>query len=124
MFNKVFLNFDFFIHSYMLPVFSDVPAPGRELKDSRGAGDEHGEQEEHDECDERDREDDLDDEPIFTCDNCQQDFDCLAQLTEHKSNYCPAGKTVQLEYLCILLFHICCLEFCLPCLTVNNHHSH
>uniref|UniRef100_A0A3Q3VWE4 Zinc finger protein 423 n=1 Tax=Mola mola TaxID=94237 RepID=A0A3Q3VWE4_MOLML len=74
----------------MLRVFSDVPAPGRELKDSQGAGDEHGEQEEHDECDERDREDDLDDEPIFTCDNCQQDFDCLAELTEHKTNYCPA----------------------------------
>uniref|UniRef100_A0A8B9RD98 Zinc finger protein 423 n=1 Tax=Astyanax mexicanus TaxID=7994 RepID=A0A8B9RD98_ASTMX len=40
--------------------------------------------------DERAGEEDLDDESIFTCDNCQQDFECLADLTEHRTNHCPA----------------------------------
>ncbi|KAM8892539.1 zinc finger protein 423 isoform 1-T1 [Spinachia spinachia] len=43
---------------------------------------EDGEPEDHD--------DDLDDESIFTCDNCQHDFDCLAELTEHRTHHCPA----------------------------------
>lgn len=71
-------------------VFSDVLASDRDHKDGQGAGAEDGEQEEHDE---REHDDDLDDEPIFTCDNCQQDFDCLAELTEHRTNHCPAGRT-------------------------------
>ncbi|XP_067246392.1 zinc finger protein 423 isoform X1 [Chanodichthys erythropterus] len=41
--------------------------------------------------DERVGEEDLDDDSIFTCDNCQQDFECLADLTEHRTNHCPAG---------------------------------
>lgn len=75
-------------------VCSDILASDREAepKDSQGAGAEDGEQEEHDERDDRDHDDDLDDESIFTCDNCQQDFDCLAELTEHRTNHCPAGK--------------------------------
>ncbi|KAI4825017.1 hypothetical protein KUCAC02_020722, partial [Chaenocephalus aceratus] len=64
-----------------------VPASNREadLKEGHGTGAEDGEHEEHD-----DRDDDLDDENIFTCDNCQHDFDCLAELTEHRTNHCPA----------------------------------
>lgn len=75
-----------------LSFFLDVPASDREPKDGHGANAEDGEQEEHDDRDDRDHEDDLDDEPIFTCDNCQRDFDCLAELTEHRTNHCPAGK--------------------------------
>uniref|UniRef100_A0A4W6DFZ8 Zinc finger protein 423 n=1 Tax=Lates calcarifer TaxID=8187 RepID=A0A4W6DFZ8_LATCA len=69
-----------------------VHASDREAdpKDGQGTGAEDGEQEEHDDRDERDHDDDLDDESIFTCDNCQQDFDCLAELTEHRTNHCPA----------------------------------
>uniref|UniRef100_A0A671M5E0 Zinc finger protein 423 n=1 Tax=Sinocyclocheilus anshuiensis TaxID=1608454 RepID=A0A671M5E0_9TELE len=57
-------------------------------KESRVAG-EDGEQSvtSHDE---RVGEEDLDDDSIFTCDNCQQDFECLADLTEHRTNHCPA----------------------------------
>ncbi|XP_015252859.1 PREDICTED: zinc finger protein 423-like [Cyprinodon variegatus] len=65
-------------------VQTDVPAPNRELELKEGQGGEDGEQEERD-------DDDLDDESIFTCDNCQQDFDCLAELTEHRTNHCPAA---------------------------------
>ncbi|KAK2841915.1 hypothetical protein Q5P01_012115 [Channa striata] len=61
-----------------------------EPKEGQGAGMEDGEQEEHDDRDDREHDDDLDDESIFTCDNCQQDFDCLAELTEHRTNHCPA----------------------------------
>uniref|UniRef100_A0A665V1M8 Zinc finger protein 423 n=1 Tax=Echeneis naucrates TaxID=173247 RepID=A0A665V1M8_ECHNA len=73
-------------------VQTEVPASDRETehKEGQGTGAEEGEQEEHDERDERDHDDDLDDESIFTCDNCQQDFDCLAELTEHRTNHCPA----------------------------------
>ncbi|XP_066569569.1 zinc finger protein 423 [Amia ocellicauda] len=35
-------------------------------------------------------DDDLDDEALYTCDNCQQDFECLAELTEHRTHLCPA----------------------------------
>ncbi len=64
-------------------------------KESRAAG-EDGEQSvtSHDE---RVGEEDLDDDSIFTCDNCQHDFDCLADLTEHRTNHCPAG-------LCVCVF--------------------
>uniref|UniRef100_A0A8C1EFI7 Zinc finger protein 423 n=1 Tax=Cyprinus carpio carpio TaxID=630221 RepID=A0A8C1EFI7_CYPCA len=57
-------------------------------KESRAAG-EDGEQSvtSHDE---RVGEEDLDDDSIFTCDNCQHDFECLADLTEHRTNHCPA----------------------------------
>ncbi|XP_047207953.1 zinc finger protein 423 isoform X3 [Girardinichthys multiradiatus] len=63
----------------------DVPASNREaeLKEGQGRVAEDGEQDERD-------DDDLDDESIFPCDNCQQDFDCLADLTEHRTNHCPA----------------------------------
>ncbi|XP_077953408.1 zinc finger protein 423-like isoform X4 [Gasterosteus aculeatus] len=62
----------------------EVPACDRDTdpKDGHRAGGEDGEAEDHD--------DDLDDESIFTCDNCQHDFDCLAELTEHRTNHCPA----------------------------------
>uniref|UniRef100_A0A3B5QJK7 Zinc finger protein 423 n=1 Tax=Xiphophorus maculatus TaxID=8083 RepID=A0A3B5QJK7_XIPMA len=72
------------IKNLFLVSSSDVPAPSREagLKDGQRGVAEEGEQEEHD--------DDLDDESIFTCDNCQQDFDCLAELSEHRTNHCPA----------------------------------
>uniref|UniRef100_A0A8C6PSK9 Zinc finger protein 423 n=1 Tax=Nothobranchius furzeri TaxID=105023 RepID=A0A8C6PSK9_NOTFU len=73
-------------------VQTEVPAPEKEVepKESQGVGAEDGEQEDHDEREDRDHDDDLDDESIFTCDNCQQDFDCLAELTEHRTNHCPA----------------------------------
>lgn len=72
-------------------VSSEVPASDREVepKEGQGVGVEDGDQDEHED---RDHDDDLDDESIFTCDNCQQDFDCLADLTEHRTNHCPAGK--------------------------------
>ncbi|XP_028931519.1 zinc finger protein 423 isoform X2 [Ornithorhynchus anatinus] len=39
---------------------------------------------------ERNEEDeDMEDESIYTCDNCQQDFDSLADLTEHRAHRCP-----------------------------------
>ncbi|XP_029910054.1 zinc finger protein 423 isoform X3 [Myripristis murdjan] len=68
-------------------VQTEVPGSDREAesKERRAAGVEDGDHDEHD-----DHEDDLDDESIFTCDNCQQDFDCLAELTEHRTNHCPA----------------------------------
>ncbi|KAK1888309.1 Zinc finger protein 423, partial [Dissostichus eleginoides] len=68
---------------------AEVPASDREadLKEGHGPSAEDGEHEEHDD---RDHDDDLDDENIFTCDNCQHDFDCLAELTEHRTNHCPA----------------------------------
>ena len=70
----------------------DVPAQEKEAdsKEGRGAV-EDGEQSvtSHDD---HIGDDDLDDESIFTCDNCQQDFECLAELTEHRTNHCPAGK--------------------------------
>lgn len=94
------LQFPRFVQQSFLHVFSDVPASGREPKDGQVAGVADVEQEEHDE---RDHEDDLDDEPIFTCDNCQQDFDCLAELTEHRTNHCPAGKTL----IYLLLLFLC-----------------
>lgn len=68
-------------------VSSEVPASDRETEHKEGVGAEDGEHDDHD-----DHDDDLDDESIFTCDNCQQDFDCLAELTEHRTNHCPAGK--------------------------------
>nr|XP_009477879.1 PREDICTED: zinc finger protein 423 [Pelecanus crispus] len=41
---------------------------------------------------ERNEEDeDMEDESIYTCDNCQQDFDSLADLTEHRAHNCPGG---------------------------------
>lgn len=84
----------------MLCVATDVPASDREAgpKEAQGAGTEDGEHEEHDDRDDRDHDDDLDDESIFTCDNCQQDFDCLAELTEHRTNHCPAGKSLNFFY--------------------------
>lgn len=80
-------------------VCTDVPASGKESAPKEGqrpAANQDGEQEEHEDRDDRDHDDDLDDESIFTCDNCQQDFDCLAELTEHRTNHCPAGKTILL----------------------------
>ncbi|KAK9392713.1 zinc finger protein [Crotalus adamanteus] len=42
---------------------------------------------------ERNEEDeDMEDESIYTCDNCQQDFDSLADLTEHRAHNCPGGN--------------------------------
>ncbi|KAJ8398630.1 hypothetical protein AAFF_G00421580 [Aldrovandia affinis] len=79
-----------FAGSWDSSVQTDVPGPDREaeLKERR-AGLEDGDHSvtSHDDrvCD-----DDLDDESIFTCDNCQQDFECLAELTEHRTHHCPA----------------------------------
>lgn len=91
----------------MVPLFDlDVPASNREPKDDQGpVVAEDGEPEEHDDRDDRDHEDDLDDDPIFTCDNCQQDFDCLAELTDHRTNHCPAGERKGgLVFLCGKIF--------------------
>ncbi|MEQ2202712.1 hypothetical protein XENOCAPTIV_013196 [Xenoophorus captivus] len=79
---------------------SDVPAANREaeLKEGQGGVAEDGEQDERD-------DDDLDDESIFPCDNCQQDFDCLADLTEHRTNHCPAGKTLSLILVLVSRFY-------------------
>ncbi|XP_078805070.1 zinc finger protein 423 isoform X10 [Oryzias latipes] len=68
-------------------VVQTVPGREGEPKDGPPTAAEDGDQEEHDE---REPDEDLDDESIFTCDNCQQDFDCLAELTEHRTNHCPA----------------------------------
>ncbi|XP_017546780.1 zinc finger protein 423 isoform X3 [Pygocentrus nattereri] len=67
----------------------DVAVPERDSEGKDRAGGEDGEHSvtSHDE---RAGEEDLDDESIFTCDNCQQDFECLADLTEHRTNHCPA----------------------------------
>lgn len=92
--------------------YLDVPASDREAKDQdQGPVAEDGEPEEHDDRDDRDHEDDLDDDPIFTCDNCQQDFDCLAELTDHRTNHCPAGKK-QREFYCPLWedLHACAMS--------------
>ncbi|XP_024911909.1 zinc finger protein 423 isoform X4 [Cynoglossus semilaevis] len=72
-------------------VQTEVPASDREseTKEAAGTGADDGE-EEHEDREERERDEDLDDESIFTCDNCQQDFECLAELTEHRTNHCPA----------------------------------
>ncbi|KAM7101348.1 zinc finger protein 423-like [Ciconia maguari] len=52
-----------------------------EAKDSRALEERNSvtSQEERNEEDE-----DMEDESIYTCDNCQQDFDSLADLTEHR----------------------------------------
>ncbi|XP_075998731.1 zinc finger protein 423 [Genypterus blacodes] len=73
-------------------VQTEVPASDREVhpKEGHGLGVEDGDQDEHDDREDRDHDDDLDDESIFTCDNCQQDFECLADLTEHRTHHCPA----------------------------------
>ncbi|XP_028813432.1 zinc finger protein 423 isoform X2 [Denticeps clupeoides] len=71
-------------------VQTDVPAPDKESeRKERRAAVEDGDQSvtSHDD---RVGDEDLDDESIFTCDNCQQDFECLADLTEHRTNHCPA----------------------------------
>lgn len=82
------------VQNTFLCIFSEVPASERgvEPKDIQGAGAEDEEQDDGDERDDGDHDDDLDDESIFTCDNCQQDFDCLAELTEHRTNHCSTGK--------------------------------
>ncbi|KAM6973310.1 zinc finger protein 423 [Aplochiton taeniatus] len=61
-----------------------------EPKDEQGAGPDDGDQSVTSQEDRERDDDDLDDESIFTCDNCQQDFECLAELTEHRTNHCPA----------------------------------
>uniref|UniRef100_A0A3B3DME5 Zinc finger protein 423 n=1 Tax=Oryzias melastigma TaxID=30732 RepID=A0A3B3DME5_ORYME len=71
----------------MICVSSEVPGREAEPKEGQPTSAEDGDPEEHDE---REPDEDLDDESIFTCDNCQQDFDCLAELTEHRTNHCPA----------------------------------
>ncbi|XP_056138705.1 zinc finger protein 423 isoform X2 [Lampris incognitus] len=67
-----------------------VSAGDRETEPKERRGLEDGDHDDHDDRDDRDHDDELDDESIFTCDNCQQDFDCLAELTEHRTNHCPA----------------------------------
>ncbi|XP_039618798.1 zinc finger protein 423 isoform X2 [Polypterus senegalus] len=37
----------------------------------------------------QDGEEDPEEEPIYTCDSCQQDFDTLSDLTEHRTHCCP-----------------------------------
>ncbi|KAI4571862.1 hypothetical protein MJG53_013968 [Ovis ammon polii x Ovis aries] len=44
-------------------------------------------QEERNEDDE-----DVEDESIYTCDHCQQDFESLADLTDHRAHRCPGGR--------------------------------
>uniref|UniRef100_A0A4W4G4R8 Zinc finger protein 423 n=1 Tax=Electrophorus electricus TaxID=8005 RepID=A0A4W4G4R8_ELEEL len=64
-----------------------VPERDSDVKDRAGVEDGEHSVTSHDD---RAGDDDLDDESIFTCDNCQQDFECLADLTEHRTNHCPA----------------------------------
>lgn len=66
---------------------ADAAVPERDSERTGGEDGEHSVTSH----DERAGEEDLDDESIFTCDNCQQDFECLADLTEHRTNHCPAG---------------------------------
>ncbi|XP_009699005.1 PREDICTED: zinc finger protein 423-like, partial [Cariama cristata] len=63
-----------------------------EAKDSRALEERNSvtSQEERNEEDE-----DMEDESIYTCDNCQQDFDSLADLTEHRAHNCPGGCLFQ-----------------------------
>ncbi|KAJ8782577.1 hypothetical protein J1605_000556 [Eschrichtius robustus] len=44
-------------------------------------------QEERNEDDE-----DMEDESIYTCDHCQQDFESLADLTDHRAHRCPGAS--------------------------------
>ncbi|KAL6092707.1 hypothetical protein STEG23_029658, partial [Scotinomys teguina] len=44
-------------------------------------------QEERNEDDE-----DMEDESIYTCDHCQQDFESLADLTDHRAHRCPGEQ--------------------------------
>lgn len=37
-------------------------------------------------------DDDMEDESIYTCDHCQQDFESLADLTDHRAHRCPGGR--------------------------------
>ncbi|XP_064414606.1 zinc finger protein 423 isoform X5 [Latimeria chalumnae] len=53
---------------------------GRALEDGNSVAS-HEERNEEDE--------DMEDESIYTCDNCQQDFDSLTDLTEHRTHHCP-----------------------------------
>ncbi|XP_046720135.1 zinc finger protein 423 isoform X2 [Silurus meridionalis] len=71
------------------PAGADTAIPERDSEGKERAGGEDGEHSvtSHDE---RAGEEDMDDESIFTCDNCQQDFECLADLTEHRTHHCPA----------------------------------
>ncbi|XP_036202522.1 zinc finger protein 423 isoform X1 [Myotis myotis] len=34
-------------------------------------------------------DDDMEDESLYTCDHCQQDFESLADLTDHRAHRCP-----------------------------------
>lgn len=78
---------------------ADAAVPERDSDGKERAGGEDGEHSvtSHDE---RAGEEDLDDESIFTCDNCQQDFECLADLTEHRTNHCPAGTHTSPQLPC------------------------
>ncbi|KAK2530250.1 hypothetical protein Q9233_006635 [Columba guinea] len=65
-----------------------------EVKDSRALEERNSvtSQEERNEEDE-----DMEDESIYTCDNCQQDFDSLADLTEHRAHNCPGGYELEVQ---------------------------
>ncbi|KAI5098162.1 zinc finger protein 423 [Silurus meridionalis] len=75
---------------------ADTAIPERDSEGKERAGGEDGEHSvtSHDE---RAGEEDMDDESIFTCDNCQQDFECLADLTEHRTHHCPAVQLTPLS---------------------------
>lgn len=89
-------------NDYLCRPSLEVPASVKALepKDGQGAAPEDAEQEEP-----GDNDDELDDDSIFTCDNCQQDFECLAELTEHRTNHCPAGGThfIQLHHFRVMM---------------------
>lgn len=63
--------------------------PGCDQKTSRALEDRNSvtSQEERNEDDE-----DMEDESIYTCDHCQQDFESLADLTDHRAHRCPGGN--------------------------------
>ncbi|MGH0135114.1 UNVERIFIED_CONTAM: hypothetical protein FKN15_056631 [Acipenser sinensis] len=42
-------------------------------------------------------EDEEDLEDLYTCDSCQQDFDSLADLTEHRAHQCPGDLVLTTE---------------------------
>lgn len=84
-------NYDVFWKTALLLYVLPVPAggPGREAE-REGRGLEDGNSVTSQE--ERIEEEELEDESIYTCDNCQQDFDSLAELTEHRTQHCLGGN--------------------------------
>lgn len=72
---------------YVLPVSAGGPETEAE-REGRGLEDGNSVTSQE----ERLEEEELEDESIYTCNNCQQDFDSLAELTEHRTQHCLGGN--------------------------------